>query len=473
MRLWPALFLGLVLHAAAARGETPLSLDDAVQLARDRHPTVEAQRGQIVAADGRRQQALAGLLPFLTGSVAYQPTTPNLVATPALARQLLSSAGSDTVVDTMGMPVVVSCRTPGTGNCAPVPPAPTSWALQNFWMAEVGVSWTLWDWGKSLYGYRSARDLSRAADVGLRTAQRNVVLDAKLAYFGALAADQQVVVAVDGVKTYEAHLGQTAGLHDAGLRTGIDVATAESALASAKISLSRARAAQASARDQLLVALGEERWRDWRLVPETAGFEVQPGDAARARTSADTLTDTAFAQRTELQQLQLQEHGLVASTRSARGAYLPQLMLNVGPSWGGTELRSLTPNFTVGVSIGYPTSGMSPFLVHGQTREAEGNLIATRAQARATRDSVRQETSDARSALAAAHDEVLASDTLVAAAARQRALAEGRYQTGVGNVIELYDALLTDVNARFQAVQARFALATARARLQHALGEDD
>ena len=57
------------------------------------------------------------------------------------------------------------------------------------------------------------------------------------------------------------------------------------------------------------------------------------------------------------------------------------------------------------------------------------------------------------------------------AAARQRGLAEGRYQTGVGNVIELYDALLTDVNARFQLVQARLDLATARARIQHALGE--
>ena len=94
-------------------------------------------------------------------------------------------------------------------------------------MTEVGVSWTIWDWGRSIYGYRSARDLAAAAEVGVRTAQRNVVLDVKLAYYAALAAENQVAVADDGVRTYDAHLAQTRGLHDAGLRTGIDVATAQ------------------------------------------------------------------------------------------------------------------------------------------------------------------------------------------------------------------------------------------------------
>ena len=62
---------------------------------------------------------------------------------------------------------------------------------------------------------------------------------------------------------------------------------------------------------------------------------------------------------------------------------------------------------------------------------------------------------------------------IVEAAARQRSLAEGRYQTGIGNIIELTDALYNDLAARLQLVQAQLELASARARLQHALGEDD
>jgi outer membrane protein TolC len=110
--------------------------------------------------------------------------------------------------------------------------------------------------------------------------------------------------------------------------------------------------------------------------------------------------------------------------------------------------------------------------VHGQTREAEGDLVAARAQQRAIADAVRSDTVTAQAALVAARDEIRFARRLVDAAARQRGLAEGRYTTGVGNVIELYDALLTDVNARSQLVQARLDLVSARSRLRHALGED-
>lgn len=116
---------------------------------------------------------------------------------------------------------------------------------------------------------------------------------------------------------------------------------------------------------------------------------------------------------------------------------------------------------------------LSPWLVHGQAREAAGNLAVARAGERASRDSIRQELADARASFTYARDQLRLARKLTEASGRQRALAEGRYQTGVGNVIELYDALLTDVNARSQLVQARLDVASARARLQHALGEED
>jgi outer membrane protein len=470
---WIAVVIGLAWPGGRARADPPLTLDEAIRTARAHHPAVEAQRAQTIVTGGRREEALAALLPFLSGGFAYQPTTPNLVVTPSLSRGILAASGRDTVVDTAGAPVVVTCPNPGVGNCMAVPPAPTSWTLQSFWTAEVGLSWTVWDWGRSINGYRSARDLSDAAQVGVRVTERDVVLAVKLAFFSALTAGQQVAVAEDAVKTYRARVDQVRAFHDAGLRTGIDVATAESALASVAITLAQARASQQVARDQLAVALGDQRWRDRELIAEPALFDLQPEDQREVGSAPEALSDQALQQRSELLQIRLQERALDASVQATRGAYLPPLTLNLGPSWGGTELSSLTTNLGVTLAIGYPPGGMSPLLVHGQTREAEGNLLAARAQERATRDGIRQQTMDARAQLGAASDELLSARTLVESAARQRALAEGRYQTGVGNVIELYDALLTDVNARFQLVQARLDLASARARLQHALGVDD
>jgi len=49
-------------------------------------------------------------------------------------------------------------------------------------------------------------------------------------------------------------------------------------------------------------------------------------------------------------------------------------------------------------------------------------------------------------------------------------LAEGRYQAGVGSVIELGDAQVAVTNASAQRVQAEYTLASARAQLLHALG---
>lgn len=471
-RIRALLVVGL-LAGGPARADPDLTVEDAIRIARSHHPSLEAQRGQADAADGRRDQALAQLLPYLTGNLAYQPTTANLAATPAQVRTLLRAAGSDTVIDTRGMPVSVNCQTPGIGNCALLAPLPQSWALHTFWQAQVGVAWTVWDWGRSINGYRSARDLAQAQAVGVRAASNDVVLQVKLAFFGALAADEQAAVAVDAVRTYAAHLAQTRGLHDAGLRTGIDVATAESAAASADILLSRARTAQEASRTQLLVALGEDRWHGWQLRARDEALEVQPGDDQRGGSSLDELANQAVAQRPEQAQLRLQQEAFSASVASARAGYLPALSLNLEPIWAGPSWSSLTGNLTVTIALGFPLGGMSPWLVHGQAREAAGNLAVARAGERASRDSIRQELADARTSFTFAREQLRLARKLTEASARQRALAEGRYQTGVGNVIELYDALLTDVNARSQLVQARLEVASARARLQHALGEEE
>jgi outer membrane protein len=471
---WPLLFVLVLapLRAGSARADQTLTLPEAIRLARSHHPTVDAQRAQVTIQRGRSEQALANLLPFFTGSFAYQPQTPNLVITPPFAQGLLFSTGSDTVIDTSGAPVSVNCRTPGVGNCAPIV-RPTSWALQNFWSMGFGLSWTAWDWGASIYNFRSARELGAAAIQGIRTVQRNVALDVKLAFFAVIAADAQLIVAQDAIKTYRLQLEQVRAFHDTGLRTGIDVATSESSLAAVTITLARAISGRETARAQLSYAIGDQQRYDWRLVADASLFELHPEDLRRSNAPVERLIDVAFDQRTEPRQLELQAKSNLSAMRSARGLYLPQLTLDLGPSWAGLDFSSLTGNFVISAAIGYPASGFSPLQVHGLVRAAEGNLAVTRAQARSTHDAIRQETTSARALLAAACESLLAARKFVEAAARQRELAQGRYQTGIGNIIELTDAVFNDINARFQLIQAQLDLASARARLQHALGEDD
>jgi outer membrane protein len=463
--------------AAPAHAE-PLTLAAAIRLARANHPTVQAQRGQYDVARARITQAWSGFMPGLTGSFGYVPQTANFAATPGLRRALSRPAttGVDTVVDTAGNTITVTCTPPG-GPCLTAPVTstaqPADYTIFDFWTASVGLSWTLFDWGRTWFAWRGAQKNTESQRLGIESAQRNVVLDVKLAFFAAVAAEAQVGVAEEAVRTQRRHVDQARAFFQVGTRTKIDVASAESDLAAAEVTLARAHAARDTTYAQLALALGEDQWRDWQLVSDPALFVLAPEDERRTAVAEGQLADEALAHRTEPRELRLRADGFGDLARSARGAWLPALTLQLGPSWAGTDVTSLTTNFQATIAIGYPAlGGMNPLFVWGTAREADANRVTVLAQARQARNQIRAETVAARAQLMAAREEIEAAAKLLKAATERRNLAEGRYQAGVGSIIELSDAQLAFVNARFQEVQAGLDVALARARLQHALGEE-
>jgi outer membrane protein len=458
----------------AGPAEAPvLTLDEALQRAAQRHPNVRAAEALLAAAHARMQQARAGFLPYVTFSFAYQPQTANFAPTPGFKRALTRvTSGVDTVVDTMGRTITAQCVPPTGPNgpdlsvcqAAPIPPPlANDYALQNFWTAGVGVQWTVFDWGRTFYGWRAARTSESAARATVDTNALQVALDVKLAYFGALAADAQLAVAGEAVATQRKHVDQARAFFEVGSKTKIDVASAESDEAAAELTLARAHGAVEAARAALAAAIGEDEWHAVRLV-------APPEQPDAAAPDEDAAFREALGARPELRDFALRARSLDDTARSLRGAYLPQLTFNFGPSWAGTDIGSLTTNLSATVALGYPLLGMNPFLIHGQMREARASRDALREQERGVANAVRLDVAQARAALGAARESVTAAGKLVAAARERRDLAEGRYQAGVGSILELSDAQLAFVNAEFQEISARLDLATARARLDHALG---
>jgi outer membrane protein len=476
MRIW--LFPIVALAAAAPARAERLTLADAIRMARQNHPTVQGQRAQLDIARARTTEAVAGFAPGLTGNFSYVPQTANFAATPGFKRVLSRPAttGIDTVVDTAGNTINATCSPPG-GPCVPSPPSsattPAEYSLFNFWSAGVGLNWTLLDWGRTWFAWRSAQKNAESQKLGVGSAERNVVLDVKLAFFGAAAADASVQVAEEAVRTQTGHADQARAFFQVGTRTKIDVASAESDVANAELTLARAHAGADTAHAQLSLALGEDRERDWQLAVEPGLFDLNADDERRSAVAEAQLADEAVGHRSEPRELKLRADSFHDLAKSARGSYFPALTLQLGPTWAGTDIGSLTTNFQATITLGYPLiGGVNPLLVWATAREAEANRLSLLAQERATKNAIRQETVAARAQLLAAREEVAAARKLMSAATERRSLAEGRYQAGVGSIIELSDAQLAYVNARFQQVQAGLDVATARARLQHALGEE-
>ena len=86
---------------------------------------------------------------------------------------------------------------------------------------------------------------------------------------------------------------------------------------------------------------------------------------------------------------------------------------------------------------------------------------------------VRFDVEQAEATLVGNKETVVAAGDAVFNAKEQLRLAEGRYQAGIGTIIELSDAQVQLTQASAQLVQAQYNLATARAKLLAALGRQE
>jgi outer membrane protein len=448
----------------AAEGPPVLTLQEALARAQRQHPNIEATRALLEAARGRFETARAGFIPALTGSAAYVPQTANFVLTPSFQRVFSAAPGtSATVRDVTGADREVSCIGASCPNPVPAAVRTTAYDLISFWSLAVGITWTAWDWGRTPYAYRAARTGIDAQKANVDSVVLQVALDVKLAYYGALAAETQLSVAEEAVASQKKHLAQARAFLEVGQKTKIDVAASESDLANAELTLARARGALDSARVALANALGDEGWTPVKLLTPSEPAVDEP-------LAGEALYDEAVKNRPEPRELSLRARSFADTARSLRGAYLPQLQLSLGPSFAGTDISGLTTNFTISLALAYPLTGMNPFAIHGQVREARANERAFIAQERASRNLVRLETANAVALLRSAREAVVAARKLVTAARERRDLAEGRYQAGVGSILELSDAETNFVNARFSEVRALLDVGQAHARLDRALG---
>jgi outer membrane protein len=456
--------IGFLILLSSAAGADTLTLEDAVRTARSRHPAVTQERAALEAARARLEQARSAFLPALTGGLAYVPQTANFVAAPAFQRAITRQSGTASV-DVNGAPVDVTCSNPTAGGpCFPNSNrVAASYAPFNYWTASLGVNWTLWDWGRTPYNVRASATQVDAQKLTVESSLLQVTLDVKLAYYNVLASQAAVQVAEDAVGTQRRHADQARAFYQVGTRTKIDVASAESDVAASELTLARAHGALDAAQAALAAALGDERWRAFTLVT--------PGEYDQAApTALENAIDEALRARPEPRALTLLGRSYHSLAKSARGAFLPSLTLQLGPTWAGTDITTLTTNFSATLSLGFPLGGMNPLFVHGQMREFEAERAVAEAQAANARNGVRLETAQAHAFLVAAREAIVAAQKLLTAARERQQLAEGRYQAGVGSIIELSDAELAYVNAQFQSVQASLDLASARARLDHALG---
>ncbi|HEX4337638.1 MAG TPA: TolC family protein [Polyangiaceae bacterium] len=434
--------LAVVPAAFAAEEQPPrvLRLDDAVATAVKNQPTVLVARAQTEAARGRVEQARSGYLPQVTGS--------------ALFERIHTPSGSSGVAST-----VTQTGTTGGGTATPIT---TSGGTYDLFQAGVSATQLIYDFGQTIDRTKAAAASRDAQESSERTARQQVMLQVRSTFFQAHAQKALVSVGNESVTNQERHLAQIQGFVGQGIRPEIDLAQARTDLANAKVTLINAKTNYVTAKAQLNQAMG---------VQGPLDFEVSDDDlpgVADEDQPVTRLVALASEARPELQALIRQRHAAELTLSAIHGAYGPALSALGGVSESGVALDSLGTRWYLGLGLNWPL--FQGGLTAGQSREARANIDVAAAQITAQQLQIRVEVEQAQLAIQSAKVVIEAAKDATTNAREQLRLAEGRYESGVGSIIELDDAQLAVQSAEAQSVQSEFSLALARAQLLSALG---
>jgi outer membrane protein len=413
---------------------TVVTLAEALRAARAHQPTLDLARGNVSTARGAADQSRSALLPQLTGTASYQRATFNYV--------------------------------PQLGGTSSNPSqAPTSFATTSQWDARLTASQLVYDFGETINRWKASRAAADAAGESLRVSEAQVDYNARVAFFTARAAKDMVGVARDTLANQEKHLAQVQGFVEVGTHPEIDLSQAKADRATAQLQLINAENSYAVARAMLNQAMGVERSVDYDLSDE----ELRPVDGEDAE--VETLIDGAKQRRPEMANLRLNLKSQELGLRSAHDMYWPNLGLSGYLDDRGPAIDQTTWNLSGMITLSVPL--LQGGAIDAQIHQAQGQVVQAKAQLETERQQVRLDVEQARLGIRSAKGAIAAADDAVANTRDRLRLAEGRYSTGVGNIIELGDAQVALTTAAAQKVSAQYQLYTARAQLLKALGRND
>ena len=330
---------------------------------------------------------------------------------------------------------------------------------------SLSVSWLLFDFGE-----RSAIDVARQnsfAESYLHNATvQEVILVVEQAYFNYNAAKavrdaQRVTLQEDS-----ANLAAAKARHSAGVATISDVLQAQTVLSQAEVDFETDEGAVQTTRGSLAIAIGVPATVPYDIRPEPPQIPVQ-----QVAASVDSLVNEAVRSRPDLAAYRAQARAAAANVGVVRGQGLPSLTLG-GSTGRDYQLRpsngSLGNTWTAQLGVSIPLfQGFQNAYGVLQAREL---AKASAANAEYQRDQVVYQVFTSYYNLRTATAHVRSSNDLLASAQSSYNVAHGKYEQGVGSILDLLTAEAALASARSQQIQSHWDWYSNLAQLSHDVG---
>jgi outer membrane protein len=181
-----------------------------------------------------------------------------------------------------------------------------------------------------------------------------------------------------------------------------------------------------------------------------------------------SLIEMALEERSELASLKAQVKGAESDLLSTKRSAYPSLNASGSYSYYGEELPLEDQRWQVGISLSWPL--FTGFNQTGQVNESEAEMNRLKAQLENSNLSVTEEVTRAYFQLKTAEEAIKTAENTLKQAKENLDIAQGRYQAGVSDVIELSDAQMLYTESRSALVQAVYDHHKAQAGLEFAVG---
>ena len=334
---------------------------------------------------------------------------------------------------------------------------------QNTRDAALELAWTLYDFGGTYANIKSNRLLLDAAAYTVNSTSQQTVMSVVQSYYGVVAADAAVIAAKSAEDAYARSLEIATALQKGGAASLSDVLQAETAYDQAVLARVQYEYTAAAAHGTLSVAIGLPANQALKLDAQPVPAIV-PALTARI---ADLMAQ-AQRQRPDLAAALAQRDSAEANVTVARALGRPTISFQASKSSSYTPGVSNQNFAQAGIYVTVPI--FTGFKVAYGVRHAQAALESSEANVDNIRLQISSSVWNAYYSLDSANQQLTATATLVKTANENQQVALGRYQAGVGTILDLLTAQAAAATAAQARISAELAWETARGQLAFALG---
>jgi outer membrane protein len=317
------------------------------------------------------------------------------------------------------------------------------------------------DFGRTSNLAAAARLRASAQEQVAGNIRAMVLIEVDQTYYRALASDTVLKVAQAVVESRRLTLRQVRALAQSSLKSTLDVSFADVAVSEAELTLVRAENDAQSSRARLSAGLGTPQVENYELADEPLPPALDP--------NLESAIAQALQQRPDLAALRLSRDAAHRFAQAEKDLSRPTVtLMGVAGGLPDADPRLRSTYSAAGVNVNVPVFNGNLYAA----RRSEAELRAAAAD-KDLEDLVVQVSGQVRVAWLEANTAFRRLDVtarLVAQAEQTLRLAQTRYDNGLGSIVELNQAQLSQVSAEIAAAAAKYDYLSSRAGLNFVMG---